>query len=151
MILAGVAQLVRASSHTRKGGGFDSQSRQVPGLCVWSPVCVCGVGGACRRQPIELKLSHWCSSLLPSSVSKKPQQTILFFLKNGLTLDNLLSNLKKWYDHFIGRKVPLNKIQCSYMIKISTLATEWKFLNLKRVIYKKFTGNSKVNCEKLDE
>lgn len=37
------------------------------------------------------------------------------------------------------------------MIKISTLETEWKFLNLKRVIYQKSTGNNKLNGEKLDE
>ena len=45
------------SSRKPKGGGFDSQSGHMPGLQAPSPV-----GGTCKRQLIDVSLSHQCFS-----------------------------------------------------------------------------------------
>ena len=55
--LAGVAQLVGASSHKPKGCRFDPWSGHMPGLRVGSPV------GACKRQPIDVSLTSMFVSL----------------------------------------------------------------------------------------
>ena len=53
--------MVGTSSHKLKVPGFDSWSGHMPGLQVQFP-------GACKRQPIDVSLSHECFflSLFPS-------------------------------------------------------------------------------------
>ena len=62
MALAGVAQLVGASSHRPKGHGFDSQSGYMPRLWVWSLVGAHMAGN--QSKFLSLSLS------LPSPISK---------------------------------------------------------------------------------
>ena len=55
--LAGVAQLVGASSHRLKGRRFDSWSGHTPRLQVWSQV-----GARAEWQLINVSLAHQCFS-----------------------------------------------------------------------------------------
>ena len=64
MALAGVAQLVGASSHRPKGHGFDSQSGHIPRLWVLSPVPACARG----NRSMFLSYIHISD---PSPLSKK--------------------------------------------------------------------------------